>query len=56
MTKVIMRFRDKNTKKVYEKNGVYEGDAKRIDELQKAGYLEKEKPKKNAKSKPKEGE
>jgi len=54
MTKVIMRFRDKNTKEIHEKDGVYEGDAKRVAELQKAGYLGKEKPKK--KIKPKEGE
>jgi len=54
MTKVIMRFRDKDTKKIYEKDGVYEGDAKRVAELQDLGYLEKEKTKKKSKSK--EGE
>lgn len=49
--KVIKRFRDKDTKKKYEVDNVYEGDAKRITELQKLGYLEK--PKKTTK---KEGE
>lgn len=52
MTKVIMRFRDKESKEIYEINGKYEGKVERVAELQKLGYLEVSKPKK--KSKPKE--
>lgn len=52
--KVIKRFRDKKTSKIYEVNTVYESDEKRLQELQKLGYVgEIEKPKKK---KDKEGE
>lgn len=54
MTKVIMRFRDKETKAIHEAGDKYEGKAERVAELQKLGYLEVAKPKK--KVKPKEGE
>ena len=54
MTKVIMRFRDKETKAVHEAGEKYEGKAERVSELQKLGYLEVDTPKK--KIKPKEGE
>ncbi len=38
--KVIKRFRDKETKKVYEKGDPYDGSAERIKELQQKGRLE----------------
>jgi len=37
--KVIKRFLDKNTKKVFEVGATYESGAERIKELQKLGYL-----------------
>lgn len=42
--KVISPFIDKHTKKLYKK-GYYEGDAKRIDELARGGFVEKPKKK-----------
>jgi hypothetical protein len=40
MAKVIKKFKDKNTKKVYRPGDEYENkDKKRIEELQKLGYL-----------------
>lgn len=43
MSKVIKRFRDKETKKVYNVGEKYEGTAERIKELQEKGFLEKPK-------------
>jgi hypothetical protein len=36
---IINRFRDKNTKKIYTKDKVYEGSASRVAELQEKGWL-----------------
>lgn len=47
MAKVIKRFRDKNTKKIYNVGEQYNGTPERIKELQEKGFLEK--PKKAAK-------
>lgn len=45
MAKVINRFRDKHTGKLYEVNTDYaHDDEKRIDELVKGGFLEAEEP------------
>ena len=53
--KVIKRFRDKNTKKIYDpknkNSNKYEGTAERIKELQELGYLEKPKKKSNKEDK-----
>lgn len=38
--KVISRFRDKDTKVVYKKNDIYEGNEKRVAHLVKRGRLE----------------
>lgn len=43
MPKVIKRFRDKETKKVYNVGEKYEGTSERIKELQEKGFLEKPK-------------
>lgn len=44
--KVIKKFRDKNTKKLYNVGDSYEGTEERIKELQNKGFLEKPKKKK----------
>ncbi|MBU8733439.1 hypothetical protein KM915_25845 [Cytobacillus oceanisediminis] len=38
--KVIMAFKDKNTREVYAAGDDYEADAKRLKELQSKGYIE----------------
>jgi len=45
--KVVKRFRDKYTKKIYAPGSVFEGNEKRVAELQKLGYLKSE-PQKQA--------
>ncbi|NIK10920.1 hypothetical protein [Alkalibacillus almallahensis] len=40
--KVIKRFRDKNTKKVYNKGAVYDGSDERVKEIQQKGFLASE--------------
>lgn len=40
MATVIKRFRDKVTKKVFEKGSKFEGNDERVKELQYLGYLE----------------
>lgn len=45
--KVIKRFRDKHTKKLYNIGDKFEGSKERVEELQKLGFLEK--PKKTTK-------
>lgn len=39
---VIQRFRDKNTQEIFNIGDIYEGEAKRIKELQSMGYLSEE--------------
>lgn len=43
MSKVIKRFRDKNTKKIYNVGEQYDGTEARVKELQEKGFLEKPK-------------
>lgn len=43
MAKVIKRFRDKNTKKIYNVGEQYDGTEARMKELQEKGFLEKPK-------------
>jgi hypothetical protein len=39
--KVIKRFRDKNSKKVYSSGDKYQGSKERVEFLQNKGFLEK---------------
>lgn len=39
-TQVIKRFKDKHSKEIYEVGHEYEGEDKRVEELQSLGYLE----------------
>lgn len=43
-SKVIKRFRDKNTNKVHEIGSSFEGAEERLSELKELGYLENSEP------------